>query len=66
MTGSKNIMLALAVGIGFGVALGVLNDAMALWITVGVVGGLAYGVVMRRRVSRLSEQSGTSGIQAKE
>ena len=66
MTGSKNILIALAIGAGFGVALGVLNDAMPLWVTVGVVVGLAYGMIMRRRVRQLSQQSGTSDIQAKE
>ncbi len=52
MQAGKHLLLALVVGTAFGVALGMLNGAMALWLTLGCIAGLAYGLVMSRRAAR--------------
>ena len=65
MWNAKCILVALLIGLAFGVALGILNGGTAVWIAVGGLVGLAYGVVMSRR-GRPHAAARNNGIEVKE
>ena len=46
---SKLMMMAVATGVLTGWSLGLLNGAMAFWLSAGAIAGVAYGLVLARR-----------------
>ena len=49
LTKTNPFAVALITGVGFGAAIGFLNNNLMLWVSLGVILGLAYGRVLSQR-----------------